>query len=247
MNKQTDLQDREVPVLLQPNMLFNTAWCRTEGWNWCQPSISHGFPPCCSSLRARQALYCFFPCPLPFSDINNSFSLLLMGNKKEQQGSTAVLSAAGLPTARQLLPMLHFTLNHITLTTISPGKKNTMENSPLISQDLVLKSEAMVPVLGISLTDPHYPSFLAFSSHRAPGMTKGIISPWPASILLQTLQEKHVLQHCWRRGEPRSIRAPPDCQKKTECLQRGGPSEKGEKNLTSLKEAMSVHDQQRDK
>lgn len=235
MNKQTDLQDRKVSVLLQPNTLFNTAWCRTEGWNWCQPSISHGFPPCCSSLRARQALYCFSPCPLPFSDINNSFSLFLMGNKEEQRGSTAALSAAGLPTARQPLPALRFTLRPRHSDHHQPRQEKHNGKLATHFTDLVLKFEALVPVLGISLTDPHYPSLLALSSHRAPAMTEGIISPWWASILHQILQEKHVLQHCWSRGEPRSIRAPLDYQRKTECLQRGGPSEKGKKKTKTGK------------
>lgn len=104
-----------------------------------------------------------------------------------------------------------------------------MENSPLISQDLFLKSDALVPVWGISLTDPYYLPLLALSSHRAPAVIEGIVTPWSACILLQILQEKDVLQHCWRRGEPCSIRAPPDYQRQTQCLQRGRPSEKGKK------------------
>lgn len=158
MNKQTDLQGGSASAVLQSDVLLNTARCRREGWNRCQPSISHGFPPRCSSLHPRQALYCLFPCPLPFSNISNSFLLFLIGNKKEQQGHSAALPAAGSPAASQRsaagwpLPPLHFTPTHVALTILSPGKKTTMENS---HSDLFLKSGALLPVLGISLTDPH--------------------------------------------------------------------------------------------
>lgn len=103
MSKQTDLQGRLASVLLQSNVLLNAACCRRKGWNWCQPSTSRSFPPRCSSLRPRQALYCFFPCPLPFSDINSLFLLFLIWNKEEQQGRCAMLPAAGLP-GRQPVP-----------------------------------------------------------------------------------------------------------------------------------------------
>lgn len=127
MSKQTDLQGRLAPVLLQSNVLLKSPQCRREGWNWCQPSTSCSFPPCCSSLCPRQAFYCFFPCPLPFSDINSLFLLFLIRNKEKQQGRCAVLPAAGLSAASQHhavgwpLPQLHFTLNPHPLPSAAIG------------------------------------------------------------------------------------------------------------------------------
>lgn len=213
MNKQIDLQGGSASVLLQPNVLFNAAQCRREGWNRCQTSISHGFLPRCSSLCPRQALYCFFPCPLPFSDINNSFLLFLIRNKKEQQGRSAALPTAGLPGRQPVLccrvatatASFHPepTLLWLSLAQIRKPQRKTLRS---FNSDLFLKSERLLPVLGISLTDPHCLPPLALSSRRAPAATESITSPWRASSLLQLLQAEHVFQHRRRRGESCSIR-----------------------------------------
>lgn len=98
-----------------------------------------------------------------------------------------------------------------------------------------------MPVWGISLTDPHYLPLLALRSHRAPAVIKGIVTPWSACILLQILQKS---MFCSTAGGEESLAPSGHLQtiKDRHSVCKGVDLQKKEKNLASLKEAMSVHD-----